>query len=683
MKRMAVVLAVIIGVGGFFAGLSAPAEAGSRYDRILKDTAGREKLLALAKMEESSTIDPALIKKFAADAEPLIRARCAEILGRNGNQAGVPYLANLCDDANDLVAKTAIYSLGLVGGAQALKILERVLGEKPASIKPYALEAIGKAGTKAAVPIIAPWLRNFDAGIRAQAALALAFTGDSAAASELEAIIHDPDARVAACSAYAMGRLGYRSGVDEIVALLEHQEPEVRFRAVEALGRLKEKSSVPSIAPLTRDENRWVAIKAAETLGRIGSKQGAPALEALLDSKDDYLKTLALNGLAVIGGKEHFDRVKPLVTDRSSMVRRAALGAIAATGKDDARPILLRIVDNGARAERSTALELIGTLGDPADLPLLVRALMPDIETLLREGAATGLGNWERKADLEKPGNCRDESGAAITPIEALQRAARGDDWVIASIAIESLGKVGPPEIVPDLVRVYDAGTSYNDGDRRLAVVDAIGALAGKIGADDAEKFGLKDFFTRAVADADPRVSSAAARAASGFDMKLEAASTGTWQRGATLWKEPALPLGDVTIRVSTSRGDIEILLYGDEAPAAARSIVTLAQAGFYDGFVFHRIVPGFVIQGGCPRGDGWGDAGFLLRNEINMHRYERGTVGMADSGKDTGGSQFFITHTAQPHLNGRYTIVGRVTKGMDVVDTVEEGDTFSIRVVQ
>jgi cyclophilin family peptidyl-prolyl cis-trans isomerase len=165
--------------------------------------------------------------------------------------------------------------------------------------------------------------------------------------------------------------------------------------------------------------------------------------------------------------------------------------------------------------------------------------------------------------------------------------------------------------------------------------------------------------------------------------MTLKAASAGTWQRGTTPWSEPALPLGDVTIRVSTSRGDFEILLYGDEAPGAVRSILALAKAGFYDGSAFHRVVPGFVIQGGCPRGDGWGDAGFLLRNEINMRRYERGTVGMADSGKDTAGSQFFVTHTPQPHLNGRYTIVGRVTMGIEVVDTIEEGDTFSIRVVE
>jgi peptidyl-prolyl cis-trans isomerase B (cyclophilin B) len=148
-------------------------------------------------------------------------------------------------------------------------------------------------------------------------------------------------------------------------------------------------------------------------------------------------------------------------------------------------------------------------------------------------------------------------------------------------------------------------------------------------------------------------------------------------------WGAPALPLGEKKIIVSTSRGDIEIRLFGDDAPNAVESILHLAEKGFYNGLTFHRIVPGFVIQGGCPRGDGWGDGGYLLRNETTMYRYERGTVGMADSGKDTAGSQFFITHTPQPHLNGRYTIVGKVTRGMEVVDAIEEGDAFTVAIIE
>ncbi len=663
--------------------LPAPAAAKSRYDTILKSPAGRDKLAALAKMEEAGKIDPAALEPLIADREPLIRARCAEVLGRIGDPSGVAYLASLMSDANDAVVTTAVYSLGLVGGAASLEPLKRALGEGSPAVKPYALEALGRTALKAAAPIIDPWLRNFKSSIRAQAALALAFTGDSAAASELDAIVQDPDPRVDACAAYAMGRLGYREGIERLAAFLAHGDAEVRFRAVEALGRLKADDAVLLIAPLTKDPNRWVAVKAAEAIGRIGSKKGAPALVELLASKDEYLKTLAVNGLAVVGDKRQFEPIKPLLGDPSAMVRRAALGAAATTGGDDARTYLLAAFEHGTSPEKSTALELLGKLGSSEDLLLLVKTLDTAGDHLVREGAAAGLGNWPKAGELQEPCGYQDTTGRKLTPVEALFEAANGGDWVVASIAIESLGKVGPVEIVPDLIHVYDAHTSYNDGDRKLAVVEAIGSNVKKIDAEHAQEFALGGFFARAAAEADLRVAHAAAGAAAKFGIKLEAAPSGTWKRGTYPWGEPALPLGERKILITTARGDIEILLYGDEAPNAVKSILTLAGKGFFDGFNFHRVVPGFVIQGGCPRGDGWGDAGYLLRNEVNMHRYERGTVGMADSGKDTAGSQFFITHTAQPHLNGRYVIIGKVTRGMNVVDLIEEGDVFSVKVVE
>jgi peptidyl-prolyl cis-trans isomerase B (cyclophilin B) len=132
---------------------------------------------------------------------------------------------------------------------------------------------------------------------------------------------------------------------------------------------------------------------------------------------------------------------------------------------------------------------------------------------------------------------------------------------------------------------------------------------------------------------------------------------------------------------IKTSHGNIEIELFGDDATQTAATFIKLAQSGFYDGLTFHRVVPNFVVQGGCPRGDGWGDPGYFIRAEVNTHRYERGYIGIADSGKDTGGSQFFITHSQQPHLNGHYTVFGRVIKGMEVVDKIDLGDTFKIEV--
>ena len=105
------------------------------------------------------------------------------------------------------------------------------------------------------------------------------------------------------------------------------------------------------------------------------------------------------------------------------------------------------------------------------------------------------------------------------------------------------------------------------------------------------------------------------------------------------------------------------------------QNFINLAQDGFYDGLLFHRVVPNFVAQGGCPLKSGWGDPGYSIRCEYSPLPYVRGMVGMAHAGKDTGGCQFFVTHSDQRHLDGRYTIFGRVTDGMDVVDDLRVED--------
>ncbi len=135
---------------------------------------------------------------------------------------------------------------------------------------------------------------------------------------------------------------------------------------------------------------------------------------------------------------------------------------------------------------------------------------------------------------------------------------------------------------------------------------------------------------------------------------------------------------------IHTTHGSIGLELFPNDAPLTVENFVSLAQKGYFNGLTFHRVVPNFVVQAGCPQGTGWGGPGYEIRDEINHHLYERGAVGMALSGRDTGGSQFFITHSPQPHLDGGYTIFGRVTKGMDVVDQIVQFDTIkSIEVLE
>jgi cyclophilin family peptidyl-prolyl cis-trans isomerase len=129
-------------------------------------------------------------------------------------------------------------------------------------------------------------------------------------------------------------------------------------------------------------------------------------------------------------------------------------------------------------------------------------------------------------------------------------------------------------------------------------------------------------------------------------------------------------------VYLDTDRGTIQIELAVLDAPLTVENFVTLARKGFFDGVSVHRVVPDFVVQLGDPRGDGEGGPGYTIRDEINERAFLRGTVGMAlDEWPDTGGSQFFITHSPQPHLDAKYTAFGRVVSGMDVVDRIQQGD--------
>ena len=133
-----------------------------------------------------------------------------------------------------------------------------------------------------------------------------------------------------------------------------------------------------------------------------------------------------------------------------------------------------------------------------------------------------------------------------------------------------------------------------------------------------------------------------------------------------------------INATIYTVRGPIRLELFGTDAPITVWNFLSLARSGYYRNTRFHRVVPNFVAQDGDPRDDGNGGPGYSIRDEMNRHRYERGAVGMALSGPDTGGSQYFITHSPQPHLDGHYTVFGRVVRGFDVLDKIVQGDQIT-----
>jgi peptidyl-prolyl cis-trans isomerase B (cyclophilin B) len=127
-----------------------------------------------------------------------------------------------------------------------------------------------------------------------------------------------------------------------------------------------------------------------------------------------------------------------------------------------------------------------------------------------------------------------------------------------------------------------------------------------------------------------------------------------------------------------TSRGPVRLELFPEKAPLTVANFVNLAKRGFYDGLKFHRVIPDFMVQGGCPQGSGTGGPGYKFEDETtNGVRHERGVLSMANAGPNTNGSQFFITHVATSWLDGKHTVFGKVLDGMDVVDQVTQGDTI------
>ncbi len=134
---------------------------------------------------------------------------------------------------------------------------------------------------------------------------------------------------------------------------------------------------------------------------------------------------------------------------------------------------------------------------------------------------------------------------------------------------------------------------------------------------------------------------------------------------------------------IKTDRGTIELELYPEHAPRTVNNFVFLAQEGFYNGVTFHRVISDFMIQGGDPTGTGAGGPGYKFEDEFtgNPLKHEKGVISMANAGPNTNGSQFFITHGPQPHLDGRHTVFGKVTRGQDVVDAVQQGDTMHVTI--
>jgi cyclophilin family peptidyl-prolyl cis-trans isomerase len=254
---------------------------------------------------------------------------------------------------------------------------------------------------------------------------------------------------------------------------------------------------------------------------------------------------------------------------------------------------------------------------------------------------------------------------------QVLRKQLTAKDVIARATAAELLGEVEPDESNARMLAEALPVAAHDElNDAALSILDSL-ARQKTSAANEAIKTMLDspDALVRRRAAALLKVNGAG-------DFSQRAATVRTRSNTDADYGRALSRLGrSVRAVVSTEKGSFVIELLPDEAVLNVDNFVRLAQTNYFNNVTFHRVVPNFVVQGGDPRGDGNGGPGYQIRCEINEVPYDRGAVGMALSGKDTGGSQWFVTHSPQPHLDGGYTVFGRVVSGMDVVDRIARGD--------
>jgi peptidylprolyl isomerase len=335
--------------------------------------------------------------------------------------------------------------------------------------------------------------------------------------------------------------------------------------------------------------------------------------------------------------------------------------ALARVSGGDALPVLrvLATPDVRARARLATAFAATRDTSAMGDLERLAEDRVP----------AVGIAAYEGMRDLLAARS--DVPGLADRAAASMLSGIGDTDPAVVATCAELLADslLRRPEAVNRLVEALGSLRSPADLDAKLSVIAALGSM-GDLRAATSLQYLLDD------------VEPAVARAAAASLGKL----TGADYMRRVPYRQPgyvdfdfeylaALP-DTVPVRFETVRGAFTARLFPRLAPFTVMSFLKLAERRrLFDGVAFHRVVPTFVTQGGDPRADGWGGPGYSIRSEFSPVPYGTGILGMASSGKDTEGSQFFVTHSPQPHLDGRYTVFGEITGGQDVVDRIQIGD--------
>jgi cyclophilin family peptidyl-prolyl cis-trans isomerase/HEAT repeat protein len=643
------------------------------------DPLSRIEILArILVLEDSRSLGSGSLQAFLGHEDPAVRRRAAMAAGRIGDRLVAPRLVQALTDPVTDVRRAAALGLGFLGAPESAAALTTALGDPDPLVRGRAAEALSRIGDAASGPAIAEAFRR---ALPANAPVPLRIRGDDPGRED------DPWVELR-LELTALARLEDAKALRAVLIGSDSKPTIDWWVAVWSAMRVADADLTPILTAGALAEDPAIRALAARGLGALKRTEHLPALRRLSEDREPVVVREALRALVPIGSVDgvaiagaHLDAPNPVL-------RREALAALASLPPDSRRRA--RVIDNVGSADpwiRAAAWPALIRI-DAEDVGIVLATIGPDPDWTVRAAVARALGDGagERAAALLQPllkdGDARVVAAAFGSLVKARGTDAASTllayvdhaDGGLRAAAVEGLAAIAKKSgrrFTTSYARAFEASVADADIETRLAVVDAAAE------AGDEESKAL----LRRIAGSDPaRVVKQRAMNALGDGFappEVGGLRIADARRLVSIYGDgDALPWSPRAL-LTTRYGTIELALDLVEAPLTSLSFVRLAQSGYFNGLTFHRVIPGFVAQGGDPRGDGGGGPGSTLRCEYNGRPYGRGSLGMALSRKDTGGSQFFITMEPQPHLDGAYTHFGRVLSGMEIVDRLRPGDVI------
>ncbi len=648
-------------------------------------------LASILAAEDARRFDGPLFRAAARHPSPIVRRHAALAMGRIGSRAAVPILLEIISDHDTIVRQDAVFAVGLLRDPGTVYRLRDLALNAPAAEQggPHAeaVAAIARIGGPEAAGLLTELMDRW--------------TGVARRSEPPIALVR------------ALGeawRLGPDAPVTELSQFAESELRQVRLGAVYTLSRLRPPGAANALLRATADRDpliRSLAVRAltaayADT-AQLDRKGLAARVESLVNDADPRVRVNALRALGTFGGEDHVSAVADRAADSDANVRVQALMTLGSLEGEQAARTLSNHVEGGFFAtERQALLGLARVAPSAAAQATEEWLASQDWRRRATAGRALGViagaaespAPWERDSArnrlLHLLGD-RDPRVVAsalssLLPLDTVlndslvRRFVRHQDVVVRALAARGLAERADSSDIDLLVEAYELGAEDRIPDARIAIVKALGGIAER---DLVSRTMIETRFLGRFPKCDDYLVRRAAE--EGF-----AAAAERWGpsrpvdpgRGIAdyrdLVREMVLPAERGEYRpslvIEADRGNIVIELFAADAPLTVQSFLELVDRRYFDGGLWHRVVPNFVIQTGDSRGDGWGGPGFAIRDEVSRRLFVRGTVGVALSGPDTGGSQFFIAHSPQPHLEGTYTIFGQVRTGLDVIDRITWG---------